>query len=86
MRYRHKFCMLNHFACYEDIKYYVKDGNRPLTIEMNMKVLELRKDELGEKIMTDSIALRPDTYSYWRDDYTEKGRTMNENVCYKEKT
>lgn len=74
MRYGHKFCMLKHFACYEDIKYYVKDrfdttncnkdGNRPLTIEMNVKVLELRKDELGEKIMTDSIALRPDTYLY----------------------
>ena len=45
------------------------------------------KDELGRKIMTEFVALRPKTYSYLRDDCEEdKKAKRNEEVCYKTKT
>ena len=42
--------------------------NRQLPTEKNKKVIELMKDELREKIMTEFVALRPNTYSYLMDD------------------
>ena len=36
---------------------------------MNKKVIELTKDELGGKIITEFVALRPKTYTYLTDDY-----------------
>ena len=38
--------------------------NRPLATEKNKNVIGLMKDELGGKIMTEFVALRPITYSY----------------------
>ena len=41
---------------------------RPLLTRRNKKVIGLMKDELGGKIMTEFVALRPKTYAYLTDD------------------
>ena len=46
--------------------------HRPLPKGTNKKVIDLMKDELGRKIITELVALRPKTHSYLTDD--------NENV------
>ena len=45
-----------------DTSGYIPD--RPLPVGLNKKVIGLMKDELGGKIMTEFIALRPKLYSY----------------------
>ena len=47
-----------------DTSGYSKTDFRPLPIGLNKKVIGLMKDELGGKIMTDFMALRPKLYSY----------------------
>ena len=47
-----------------DTSGYDKKGTRPLPIGKSKKVIGLMKDELGGKIMTEFIALRPKLYSY----------------------
>ena len=41
---------------------------RPLSTDINKKVIGLMKDELGGKIMKECVALRPKTYSYLTND------------------
>ena len=49
-----------------DTSNYKVDGLLPK--RMNKKVIGLMKDELGGKIITEFVALRPKTYSYLTDD------------------
>ena len=47
---------------------YDKNDKRPLPIGKNKKVPGLFKDELGGKIMTENVVLRPKAYTYLDDD------------------
>ena len=51
-----------------DTSNYDKNDKRPLPIGKNKKVSGLFKDELGGKIITEFVALRPKAYAYL-DDY-----------------
>ena len=61
-----------------------KNDNRPLEIGKNKKVLSKFKDEIGGKIMIKFVALRPKTYSFLIDEYTdedyEKDRIVNKKA------
>ena len=62
-----------------DISNY--EVNRPLPIGKNKKVIGLIKDELGGKIITEFITLRPKTYSYLTDDCKEDKKAKGTKKC-----
>ena len=49
--------------CY-DTSNYDKNDKKPLPIGSNKKVTGIFKDELGEKMMTEFVALRAKAYAY----------------------
>ena len=55
--------------------------NRPLPIGKNKKVIGLMKDELGGKIITEFVTLRPKTYSYSTDDGKEDKMAKGTKKC-----
>ena len=55
--------------------------NRPLPAGKDKKVIGLMKDELGEKIMTKFVALKPKNYSYLTDDCEEDKKAKVTKKC-----
>ena len=55
--------------------------NRPLPTGKNKKVIGLMKDELGGKIITEFITLKPKTYSYLTDDGKEDKKAKGTKKC-----
>ena len=47
-----------------DMSGYNKENAEPLPVRKNKKVIGLMKDELGDAIMIEFVALRPKLYSY----------------------
>ena len=80
-------------AFYEDIANDVENRfdtsnyevNRPLLMGKNKKVIGLMKDELGGKIITEFVSLRPKTYSYLTDDGKEDKKAKGTKKCVIEK-
>ena len=69
-----------------DTSGYSKTDFRPLTICLNKKVIGLMKDELGGKIMTEFMALRPKLYSYKVLDGSEDKKCKGIKKCIVKKT
>ena len=65
---------------------YSKTDVRPLPIGLNKKVIGLMKDELGGKIMTEFVALRPKLYSYKKLDGSEDKKCKGIKKCVVKKT
>ena len=59
--------------------------NRPLPTGQNKKVIRLMKDELGAKIITEFVTLRPKTYSYSTDDGKEDKKAKGTKKCVKKR-
>ena len=58
-----------------------KNDKTALPIGKNKKVLGLFKDELGGKIITEFVALRPKAYSYLDDDGNEHKKSKGTKRC-----
>ena len=74
--------MVNRF----DTSGYSKTDFRPLPIGLNKKVIGLMKDELGGKIITEFVALRPKLYSYKKLDGLEDKKCKGIKKCIVKKT
>ena len=59
---------------------------RPLPMGYNKKVIGLMKDELGGKIMTKFVTLRPKLYAYKKVDNTEDKKCKGIKKCVVKKT
>ena len=55
--------------------------HRPLPKGKNKKVIGLMKDELGGKIITEFVTLRPKTYSYLTEDGKEDKKAKGTKKC-----
>ena len=64
-----------------DTSNYDKNDKRPLSIGKNKKVPRLFKDELGGKIVTEVVALRPKTYAYLMDGGSDHKKAKDTKKC-----
>ena len=64
-----------------DTSNYNKNDKIPLPIGKNKKVPALFKDELGGKIITEFVALRPKTYSYLDDNCNKHKKAKGTKKC-----
>ena len=64
-----------------DTSNYDKNNKRLLPIGKNKKLPDLFKDELGGKIMTEVVALRPKTYAYLMDDGSNHKKAKSTKKC-----
>ena len=55
--------------------------DRPLPTGKNKKIIGLMKDELGGRVITEFVALRPKTYSYLTDDCKEDKKAKGTKKC-----
>ena len=55
--------------------------DRPLPTGKYKKVIRLMKDELGGRVITEFVALRPKTYSYLTDDCKEDKKAKGTKKC-----
>ena len=55
--------------------------NRPLPTGKNKKIIGIMKDELGGKIVTEFVTLRPKTYSFLTDDGKEDKKAKGTKKC-----
>ena len=55
--------------------------NRPLPTGRNKKIIGLMKDELGGKIITEFVTLKPKTYSFVTDDGKEDKKAKGTKKC-----
>ena len=69
-----------------DTSGYSKTDFRPLPIGLNKKVIGFMKDQLGGKIMTEFVALRPKLYSYKKLDGSEDKKCKGIKKCVVKKT
>ena len=69
----------NDVECKFDTSSY--EVNRTLPMGRNKKVIGLMKDELGGKIITEFVTLRPKTYSYLTDDGREDKKAKGTKKC-----
>ena len=69
-----------------DTSGYSEKDARPLPIGINKKVIGLMKDELGGKIMTEFVALRPKLYAYRKLDGKEDKKCKGIKKCVVKKT
>ena len=69
-----------------DTSGYSKPDFRPLPIGVNKKVIGLMEDELGGKIMTEFMALRPKLYSYKKLGGSEDKKCKGIKKCVVKKT
>ena len=64
-----------------DTSNYDKNDKRPLPIGKNKKVPGLFKDELGEKIIKEFVALRPKAYAYLEDYGNDQKKAKGTKKC-----
>ena len=65
----------------DDVEKRFDTSNRPLPTGKNEKVIGLVKDELGWKIITELIALRPKTYAYLMHDDSKIKKAKGAKKC-----